>query len=289
MARAPRLLIAEGNTQERCDEMTAIGSTIGSNAYTKSIKHVFPDASIDVIFAADQKASLPVGTSFNDYDGLILGGSALNIPTDAENPKVINQVELAKAAFKSKIPFLGSCWGLQVAAYAAGGVVAINPRGREVGIARKISLTKPGRAAGFYEGKSDAFDSPCIHFDEVTHLPAGSIVLAENNHTGIQAALIRYDGGTFLGMQYHPEFDLAHIAGLIRAYAQPMTDDGFYTSENEARSHASDMDVLHQNPSRDDLAWSLGVDQDILDPDVRLREVANWIDQYVLPRAAARG
>jgi len=289
MAIAPRILIAEGNTQERCEAMVELGSTIGSSAYTKSIKHVYPKAQIEVVFAADHRNALPTGTSFDDYDGFILGGSALNIPTDADNPKIQNQIELARAAFRSKIPFLGSCWGLQVAAYAAGGVVAVCPRGREVGIARKIALTGAGRATGFFEGKADVFDSPCIHFDEVTHLPSGSVVLAANTHSSVQAAMINYEGGTCWGMQYHPEFDLAHMAALVRAYAKTMTDDGFYASEQDAHSHAADMEVLFQDPLRADLAWALGVDQDVLDPDVRLREVANWLTRSVLPRAVARG
>ncbi len=167
--------------------------------------------------------------------------------------------------------------------------MAISPRGREVGIARKIGLTPAGRGSGFFEGKSQAFDSPCIHFDEVTHLPPGSVIWEENSHTTIQAATIRYEGGYFIGMQYHPEFDLAHIASLIRAYASTMVEDGFYKTIDDALAHASDMDVLHQNPDRYDLAWALGVDQDILSPDIRLREVANWVDQFVVPRARDRG
>ena len=288
LAFAPRILIAEGNTQERCEKMKAVGSTIGSSAYAKSIKQVCPNAEIDVIFAADSDQSLPTGTSFDGYDGFILGGSALNLPTDADNPKITRQIDLARAAFKAKIPFLGSCWGLQIAACAAGGVVGVNPRGREVGFARKITLTNAGRAAAYYEGKATVFDSPAIHFDEVTHLPACSIVLAENNHTSVQAAIIRFDGGTFWGMQYHPEFDLAHVSGLIRVYAKSMTDDGLYATEADALSHASEMDILYQNPNRQDLAWLLGVDADVLDPDVRLCEVANWVDQSVMARYVAK-
>jgi GMP synthase (glutamine-hydrolysing) len=261
--------------------MQAIGNMIVSGTYAKSIKHVCPSANIDVIFAADNDISLPNGTSFDDYDGFILGGSAMNLPNDAGNIKITRQIDLARAAFKSKIPFLGSCWGFQIAAYAAGGIVAVNPRGREVGIARKISLTNSGRASLFYIGKPSVFDSPAIHFDEVTHLPAGSVVLAENSHTSLQAAIICHDGGTFWGMQYHPEFDLSHISSLSKAYAKSMTADGFYATEQDALSHASQMDLLFRDTRRDDLAWLLGIDRDILDPDVRLREVANWIDHPV--------
>lgn len=289
MKPSPRLLIAEGNPKDRRELVLAGGGGLGSMAYTQSIRHICPDAHIDVMYPADHTESLPAGTSFDDYDGFIIGGSGLNIPLDGDNPQIANQVELARVAFKSKIPFLGSCWGLQVAAVAAGGIVDISPRGREMGFARKIALTPEGQSSAFFEGKSRAFDSAAIHFDEVTHLPAGSVVLAENSHTRIQAATIRYEGGTFWGLQYHPEFDLAHMAGLIRSYATGLVEDGFYADEASAQAHATDMELLHQDPSREDLAWLLGVDQDILNPDVRLREVANWVDQYVMPRSVARG
>jgi hypothetical protein len=42
------------------------------------------------------------------------------------------------------------------------------------------------------------------------------------------------------------------------------------------------MDLLCNDTRRDDLAWLLGIDKDILDPDVRLREIANWVDQPVM-------
>ncbi len=288
MKFAPRILIAEGNPEDRRELVLAGGGGLGSSAYTKTIQHVCPDARIDVIYPADGTRAFPAGTSFDDYDGFIIGGSGLNIPLDSDNPQILDQVELARAAFKSKIPFLGSCWGLQVAAVAAGGIVDISPRGREMGFARKITLTPEGQSSSFFEGKNRAFDSAAIHFDEVTHLPAGSVVLAENNHTRIQAATIRYEGGTFWGVQYHPEFDLAHMAGLIRSYATGLVKDGFYADEASAQAHASDMERLHQDPSREDLAWLLGIDQDLLNPDVRLREVANWVDHVVMPHAVAR-
>lgn len=289
MPGAPRVLIAEGNPADRRELVLDGGGALGSTAYIQSIKHVCPEAKIEVIYPADKGHFLPQGTSFDDFDGLILGGSALNLPSDADNSQVTNQIELARVAFKSKIPFLGSCWGLQVAAAASGGVVGVNPRGREMGFARKITLTNAGRASAFFEGKSGVFDSPAIHFDEVTHLPAGSVVLAENGHSSVQSAIIRHDGGTFWGMQYHPEFDLAHVAGLVRTYAEMLSEDGFYENTEAAQSHAQDMELLCQDPSRQDLAWLLGLDQDVLDADVRLREVSNWLSQYVMPRCVARG
>ena len=58
-----------------------------------------------------------------------------------------------------------------MAVVAAGGTVRANPRGREMGIARKIALTPEGRGHPLYAGKGSVFDAFISHVDEITHLP----------------------------------------------------------------------------------------------------------------------
>ena len=125
MGISPRILIAEGNPKDRREQVLKNGGGLGSVAYTEAIHHAYPDARIDIIYPADDTRILPTGISLDDYNGFVLGGSGLNIPADADSPQITNQIELARAVFKSNIPFLGSCWGLQVAAVAAGGVVTV--------------------------------------------------------------------------------------------------------------------------------------------------------------------
>jgi GMP synthase (glutamine-hydrolysing) len=43
------------------------------------------------------------------------------------------------------------------------------------------------------------------------------------------------------------------------------------------------LEVLHQDPSRKDIAWLLGIDDDVMNEDVRVAEVRNWIDRLVMP------
>jgi GMP synthase (glutamine-hydrolysing) len=43
------------------------------------------------------------------------------------------------------------------------------------------------------------------------------------------------------------------------------------------------MEALYQDPGRKDLAWLLGIDEDVMNEDIRLAEVRNWIEQLVLP------
>ena len=279
----PRILVAEGNPKERCEMLIAGGLSSGAEIYRDALKFLYPDAKIEIVYAADANGLLPAGAELAGYDGVVLGGSGLNIPGGEDDPRVQRQIQFARKVFEAKVPFLGSCWGLQVAAVAAGGVVATSRRGREVAFARKIGLSLEGRGSQFFEGKTDVFDSPAIHYDEVTHLPSGSTILAANSHCSIQAATINHAGGTFWGVQYHPEFNLHHVARLINCYVESLVKEGFYADIDAARQHAHLLQTLHQNSDREDLAWLLGLDQDVLDPRIRYQEIGNWVKRLVLP------
>lgn len=276
MKRAPKILIADGNTKDRNDAMQAVGGELGAERYANEIRRMFPKAEMVTIYPGDSDAYLPKGTALSDFDGMVMGGSGLHAFDQA--PEVTRQVDLMRSALDEGMPVLGSCWGLQVAAAATGGSVSQNPRGREVGIARKIALTAAGIGHALFEDKPAVFDSPCIHYDEVTHLPAGAVVLAQNAHSSVQAAVIRSGAGVFWGVQYHPEFDLPHLANLYRRYADDMLSQGYFIDMDALETYANELSALHQDPSRLDLRWRLGIDDDVLDPDLRCREIRNWVN-----------
>ena len=150
-----------------------------------------------------------------DYDGVTMTGSALNIYNGGA--PVTRQIDLAKAVFAAGVPFFGSCWGLQVAVTAAGGEVRANPRGREFGFARRILLTDAGREHPLFAGKPAVFEAPTVHRDEIASLPAGAAMLAANDF-GVQAASFTHGRGTFWGVQYHPEYDYLDIAATAERY-----------------------------------------------------------------------
>lgn len=281
-----RILIAEGNTGHRCVELTKSGACGGAECHERTLEALFPGIAITMVNVANADGALPTGAEIGAYDGVILGGSALHIPDANSDPRVRRQIDFAAAVFDAGTPFFGSCWGFQVGVAAAGGRVAASPRGRELGLARKITLTDAGRGHPMYEGKAAVFDSPAVHMDEITHLPSGSVVLATNAHSAVQAATVSHAGGTFWGVQYHPEFDLDHMAGLFGCYAERFAEAGFFADEAAAHAHAEDFETLHFHPERSDLAWLLGVDDDVLDLRRRTREIENWITRAVLPQKA---
>ncbi len=276
MHKTPKILIADGNTKANNDVMQSVGGQLGAERYEREIRRMYPDAKIVTIYPADGDAYMPAGVGLNDFDGMVMGGSGLH--AFDQIPEVTRQVDLMRAALDNNMKVLGSCWGLQVAAAATGGTVAKSPRGREVGIARKIAVTQAGSGHALYADKPQVFDSPCIHYDEVTHLPTGSVILAENAHSSVQAAVIRKGGGVFWGVQYHPEFDVAHLSNLYRRYADDMISQGYFIDQDALETYCGELDALHQDPSRFDLRWRLGIDDDVIDADLRCREIRNWVE-----------
>jgi GMP synthase (glutamine-hydrolysing) len=249
--------------------------------YMDFLSAYVPYATVDVLFIADEKAKLPAGSDINSYDGYLWTGSDLTIYHD--DPRVERQINLMKAIFKAGVPCYGSCWGIQMAAVAAGGVVKKNPRGREWGIARDIRQTDAGRRSLLLKGKPECYNGFIMHLDEVTALPQGGQLLAGNEHTGVQALEVRHGNGIFWATQYHPEYNLYEMARLISARAEPLVKEGFFDSENDVRSYAAKMHELHRNPDSMELRNYLNVGDDILDAGIREQELRNWIDYLVLP------
>ena len=246
------------------------------------LKRHVPDAVVDVLFVADAAATLPSGTGLAAYDGYIWTGSDLTI-YHTDDPRVSRQIELARDIYRAGIPSYGSCWGIQMAAVAAGGEVAKNPNGREWGIARRIVRTDDGRRSELLAGKPERFDGFTMHLDEVTLLPPGARLLATNEHTRVQALEVRHGNGIFWACQYHPEYNLPEMARLIAARARPLVAEGFFEDEEQAHRYAADMQELHDLPNSADLQEKLPVGSDILSADIREQELRNWIDYLVLP------
>jgi GMP synthase (glutamine-hydrolysing) len=237
------------------------------------LRTIAPDAEVDIHTAADEDAALP--RPLDAYQGVAITGSSPNIyKLEAES---MRQIEFVREVFGQGVPIFGSCWGLQLAAVAAGGEVELNPVGREVAFARKITLTEAGQSHPMHAGRAAAFDAPAIHSDIVTRLPEGTTVTARNAISEVQAAEIRFGRGIFWGVQYHPEYRLHDVAAVIRRYGQTLVDEGFFADLEELQRYAADLSALEANPGRHDIAWRLGLDRDVVNDEARQTEVANWV------------
>jgi GMP synthase (glutamine-hydrolysing) len=172
---------------------------------------------------------------------------------------------------------------------AAGGEVRLNPKGREVGFARKITLTQDGIGHGLHYGRPMAFDAPTVHSDVVAALPPDTTVTARNAMADVQAAEIRHRGGIFWGVQYHPEYSLFDVAMMLKRYGDQLVRDQFYESSVEVDRHVDGLLALHQEPKLKGEAWRIGIDQDVLHSEMRLSELNNWLNIVVKPEQSRRG
>jgi GMP synthase (glutamine-hydrolysing) len=109
------------------------------------------------------------------------------------------------------------------------------------------------------------------------------VLLASNHFTNVQAAAVTHGNGTFWGLQYHPEYNLHEMARLIYCRREKLKSLGFFKDIDQANAYVDQLEALFQDPSRYDLAWALGIDDDVMRPEVRQCEVGNWISQQVLP------
>jgi GMP synthase (glutamine-hydrolysing) len=284
---ALRFLIVDGNVSAiRETHIRNFGMTPGAS-YAEALQDIAPGAVHDIVLPADEGANLPAGEGLEGYDAVFLTGSALNLYD--MTPDITRQIELMRSIYASGTPCFGSCWGIQVGAAAAGGTVRKNPRGREIGIARAITKTAAGREHPMLAGRPAIFDVPCTHLDEVETLPQGATLLASNSVSEVQAVEIRVNGSVFWGVQYHPEFSLTELVSIMRRRREALVREGFFADPAEADAHMDDLVAIDADRSRKDIAWRLGLGEEVLDDARRKTELRNFIEHLVMPAKAARG
>jgi GMP synthase (glutamine-hydrolysing) len=274
-----RILVIDGNTAETRAKHVSVGGIASGDGYAATLERLKPGIECDIVHPADEEPKLPDGVALADYAGAAITGSALNIYS--REPAVARQVDLVKAVFAAGVPTFGSCWGLQVGVTAAGGTVVRNPRGREFGFGRRITLTSPGRDHAMFQGKPEVFEACTVHVDTVDSLPAGSTPLAHND-MGLQAAEIRHKHGVFWGVQYHPEYSCAEIAAMARRYGEVLIRDKLVRDQAELDELAADLVALNEHPEDARLAWRFGIGPSITDPAIKLAELRNWLEKQVL-------
>jgi len=286
-SRGPRLLVIDGYTREAREQLVEGGASTASDLYVQMLTHCGPEGTrCDLLFPSDEGVTLPGPQQLRQYDGIAWTGCSLSV--NDRNPQVEGQLQIVRDCFAEGIPGFGSCWAAQIAVVAAGGRVESNPHGREMGIARKIGLTREGRKHPLYDGKQPLFDGFTSHDEHITELPEGGVALAGNAWTPIQSVAVRHQAGEFWGLQYHPEYDLRELARLTYCRIEKLVRLGFFLNAAEARRYVDLLETLHGDPGRKDIAWLLGIDDDVMDESIRQREVRNWLNHLVLPTMATR-
>ncbi len=145
---------------------------------------------------------------------LVLGGEqhAYTGPDGQAPPAWFDATEkLLRLAVRERIPTLGICLGAQLLATAHAGTVEPSTSGPELG---------PALVAKRDAAESDPLFGPMPmlpdvlqwHYDEITELPLGAVLLATSTHYPVQAFRL---GSAAWGVQFHPEVDLPTLADWV--------------------------------------------------------------------------
>jgi GMP synthase (glutamine-hydrolysing) len=279
-----RFLIIDGYPKQSRDDLQTAGMKLAWELYTDMLLQHLQEAVYDILLPSDPDVDMPSVKDLQNYAGIIWTGCNLTI-FDTENISVTSQVELAKQAYEVGVPSFGSCWGIQMAAFAAGGRVEPNPKGREMGMGRKIYQTPQAYNHPMFEGKPRVFEGFVSHDDMVTKLPPDGILLAGNSFANVQALAVTHKNGTFWATQYHPEYNLHEMARLIVAREKKLIKAGFFRSHEDMMDLVERMEALAKEPDRKDLRWQLAIDDDVLSDEIRQCEFVNWLNKLVLPTA----
>ncbi len=161
---------------------------------------------------AHQGAKLPERVT--DYDAVMMTGSPLSV-TRLE-PWMQRAADFMVEAAEQGIPVLGVCFGHQLLAHAYGGRVERSALGREIGTV-EVELTEAGQADPLFRGLPRRFAVQATHEDMVPEPPPGTVVLAGNAHTAVQALAFR---PCARGVQFHPEVQPDAMRVLIQARAE---------------------------------------------------------------------
>ena len=256
-----KLLIVEGNLREENQSFSEVGIQTHTQSLQDSLNHYSKDLKYDVVNPSSDDSLESVKDKLLKYDGLIWGGSSLNIYNDT--PEIRRQIEFMRECQKKVKNILAICWGMQVAVTAAGGEVK-KAEGSHIGIANEITINERGLNHPIYKNKEKKFNSPAFNFDEVKTLPQNAVCLASNKINKVQSLHFKVNETNVWGLQYHPEITYEKMISLIEFRKDRLIENRkVFNNEQDVDNHIS----------------SIKNEIVIADKEKRMVELKNWLDQ----------
>ena len=255
-----KILLVEGNLREANQEFSANGIKTHTESLRESIDYFTNDLEIDSVNPSSDKNIFDIVKDLNKYDGLIWGGSSLNIYSDTM--EIRRQLEFMKECQKKVKNILAICWGMQVAVTAAGGVVRKGQNGSHRGIAHEININENGLRHPLYKDKDKIFNTPAFNYDEVVTLPSNAILLSSNKVNNVMGINFKSELSNIWGIQYHPEITYEKMITLINFRKERLLENKSFNDENDLNSHIKIIE--------DEIK--------ITNKDLRMRELKNWLN-----------
>ena len=255
------LLVVEGNLQKENDNFRQHGIQTHAESLRNSLEYYTKDLNIDIFNPCTEKSFDKILPKIKKYDGLIWGGSSLNIYNDCI--EIRRQISFMKECFKNIKKILAICWGMQVAVTAAGGEVKKSSKGAHIGIANDIEINENGLNHPLYKLKNKKFNSPAFNFDEVVTLPNGAVNLASNKINKVQSIHFKSGVSDVWGLQYHPEITYHKMITLIKFRKDRLINNRkCFNNEIEIQNHIKFIEEEIKRSKKDS----------------RMLELKNWLD-----------
>jgi GMP synthase (glutamine-hydrolysing) len=150
-------------------------------------------------------------------DALVVLGGPMGAMDDDRAPWLPAVRSLIATAVDDGVPTLGICLGAQMLAAAAGGEVVRSPAGPEIGVGTvDVAVGDEVLAAG---------SIPVVqwHYDEVSRLPDGAVLLGSSDRYRVQAFRV---GDVAWGVQFHIEATVPMIAEWSAAEVEELKSLG---------------------------------------------------------------
>ena len=255
------ILIVEGNLREENENFSKVGIQTHTESLKDSLNYFTDELKFDVVNPSSDQNIQFISEKLQSYDGLIWGGSSLNIYNDT--PEIRKQIEFMKDCQKKVKKILAICWGMQVAVTAAGGQVK-KANNSHIGIANEIQVNEKGINHPLYKNKDKKFNSPAFNFDEVVKLPDKAVCLASNRINKIQSLYFEINKTKVWGLQYHPEITYEKMISLIQFRKDRLIENRkVFKDEEEVNKHISTI--------KKEIA--------VASKDKRMVELKNWLGQ----------
>jgi len=258
-----KILLVEGNLREENQSFTDGGIKTHTESLKDSISFFTNTLELDVVNPSSDKNLSEVTEDLTKYDGMIWGGSSLNIYNDTV--EIRRQLDFMRECQKKIKNILAICWGLQVAVTVAGGIVKRCNKGAHRGIAHNVKINKNGLSHPLYKNKNETFNTPAFNFDEVATLPNNSTLLSSNKINNVMGINFKNGVSDIWGIQYHPEITYDKMITLIHFRKDRLLNNKAFTDEDEINSHVK----------------MIAEENKITNKNNRMKELENWLNKII--------
>jgi GMP synthase (glutamine-hydrolysing) len=183
-------------------------------------------------FSLDEGGCIVRSLHFNEplpaldsVGGIVITGSPAYV-TDLADWNYVG-ADYIRMAHEKALPILGVCYGHQLIAWAFGGQVGFNPKGREIGTVT-IDLENEADGDALFKGIPKRFKANASHQQSVIELPAGAVRLARNALDANHGFSL---GKSTWGVQFHPEFSRETTRAYIQARSDAINEEGLSATQ----------------------------------------------------------